>query len=87
MSRPRRFPCTDVTVHWHRTEGYVVEVVCRGAVIEPEFVLPPFTKRGWRSIGTPKGDRVMPDRPYDVLKELLLEDAAESGTAPDRGRG
>jgi hypothetical protein len=75
VSRPRRFPCTDFTVRRHKLEGHVVEVVRRGAVIEPELILPPFTKRGWRSIGTPKDGQVMPDRPYDLLKDLPLEDA------------
>ena len=80
VNRPRRFPCTDFTVRRHRTEGYVVEVVCRGAAIEPEFVAPPLTGRAWRSIGVPEDGQVMSDRPYDLLKELLL-DPAES----DRG--
>ena len=76
MNQPRRFPCTAFTVSRHKTEGDVVDVVCRGTVIEPEFIAPPLTKRGRRSIGALRDGQVLSDRPYDVLKEEIR------GTAP-----
>lgn len=36
---PRRFPCTEFTVHFHRTRGYVAAIDCRGKLIEPDPVL------------------------------------------------
>src|SRR3990172_3889812 len=36
----RRFPCTHFTIRRHRTERYVVDIVCSGDVIEPEFIAP-----------------------------------------------
>jgi hypothetical protein len=75
----RRFPCTDLTVRRHKIEGYVVELVCRGTVIEAEFMALPFTRRAWRSIGAPEDGQFLSDRPYDLLKELLVGDAAEPG--------
>lgn len=37
--QPRRFPCTEFVVHQHRSKGYVIEIDCRGDVIEPTLVL------------------------------------------------
>lgn len=83
QSHPRRFPCTDFTVQRHKTKEYVVGLVCRGAVLEPEATAPPFTDQARRSIGDPEDGQVLSDRPYDLLKELLLGDAAGPGAAPD----
>jgi hypothetical protein len=71
INQPRRFPCEAFTVHRHKTEGTVVDVVCRGTIIEPEFIAPPFTKRGRRSIGALRDGQVLSDRPYDRLKEEI----------------
>ncbi len=76
LNQPRRFPCTDFTVRRHRTEGYVVELVCRGTVLEPECIAPPFTGRSLRSAGAPADGQVLTDRPYDLLNELLVGDIA-----------
>jgi hypothetical protein len=72
LNQPRRFPCTDFTVRGNKAEGYVVELlVCRGRIIEPEFIAPPFTKRSRRAIGAPEDGQILSDRSYDLLKELL----------------
>jgi len=42
IPRPRRFPCDDFTVRRHRDHGYVVDLVCRGRVLEPELTAPAF---------------------------------------------
>jgi hypothetical protein len=76
LNRPRRFPCTAFTVRRHKTEGEVVDLVCRGTVIEPEFIAPPLTKRRQRSIGALKDGQVLSDRPYDGLKEEFRGTAA-----------
>lgn len=83
-NQPRRFPCTEFTVRRHKTEGFVVDLVCKGRVLEPEFIAPPFTQRGRRSIGAPEDGQVLSDRPYDLLKDLLVGGATEPGAAPDR---
>jgi hypothetical protein len=71
MNQPRRFPCTTFTLRLHKTEGGVVDLVCRGTVIEPEFIAPPLTKRRQRSIGALRDGQVLSDRPYDGLKEEI----------------
>ncbi len=82
-NQPRRFPCTDFTVRRHKIQRYVVDLVCRGRVLEPEFIAPPFTRRAGHSFGAPEDGQVLSDRPYDLMQELLLGNAAEPGTAPD----
>jgi hypothetical protein len=71
LNQPRRFPCTAFTVRRHKTEGHVVEIVCRGTVIEPEFIAPALTRRGRRSIGPLQDGQVLSNRPYDGLKEEI----------------
>lgn len=71
LNQPRRFPCTNFTVRRHKTEGYVVELVCGGTVIEPEFTAPRLTRQGRRSIGDPQDGQILSDQPYDVLKEKV----------------
>jgi len=76
IAQPRRYPCTDFAVRRHKTEGYVVEVACRGTAIEPEFVAPALTTRGWSSIGAPSDGQVLPDQPYDDLKNTIRSAAS-----------
>lgn len=71
MNQPRRFPCTAFTLRLHKTEGGVVDLVCRGTVIEPEFIAPPLTKRRQRSISALSDGQVLSERRYDALKEEI----------------
>ncbi len=71
--QPRRFPCTDFTVHRHATEGYVVEIECRGAVIEPELIARPFTDRDWKAGRVPDDGQIISDTTYDALKAWMSE--------------
>jgi hypothetical protein len=80
----RRFPCTDFTIRRHKTEGYVVEIICRGTVLEPEFFAPPFPRqKGWLE-RIPEDGELISDTTYDALKASLGEDT-ELGAAADRG--
>jgi len=76
MNQPRRFPCTAFTLRLHKTEGGVVDLVCRGTVIEPEFIAPPLTIRRQRSIAALRDGQVLSDRPYDGLKEEIRSTAS-----------
>ncbi|HEY3963634.1 MAG TPA: hypothetical protein VGM05_03690 [Planctomycetaceae bacterium] len=71
LNQPRRFPCTAFTVRRHKTEGCVLEIVCRGTVIEPEFIAPPLTRRRRRSISPLQDGQILSDRPYDGLKDEI----------------
>ena len=63
----RRFPCTEFELLRHRTEGYVVDIVCKGDVLTPEVVLPHEKMPQWQ-----RGDLldldVIRDTPYELLK-------------------
>lgn len=68
LNQGRSFPCTEFTVRRHKKEGYVVDIVCGGTVLEPEFVAPPFGKEVWRANGVPEDGEVMTGTSYDQLK-------------------
>ncbi len=62
-------PWTTFPVRRHKTERHVVEIVCQGTLIEPEFIAPPFTSRSQSLIDALSDGQVIADRPYDELKE------------------
>ena len=67
----RSFPCTEFTVRRHKNEGYAVEIVCAGAVLEPEVMAPSFGKKVWQRNRIPEDGQVITDIPYDRLKQQM----------------
>jgi hypothetical protein len=67
----RLFPCTDFTVRRHKKEGYVVEILCGGTVLEPEVMAPSFGEEVWRRNRVPEDGHVITDTTYDRLKQQL----------------
>ena len=67
----RQFPCTEFEVLRHAREGYIVQLVCRGKVLEPEVVLPNEAMPTW-----PRGDLLDIDRitgiPYAQLMSMAF---------------
>lgn len=59
MNQPRSFPCSEFTVRRHTKEGYVVDMVCGGTVLEPEVSAPPFEKSDWRGNRVPEDGQVI----------------------------
>ena len=74
----RLFPCTEFTVRRHKKQGYAVEIVCGGTVLEPEVMAPPFGKNVWKRNRVPEDGQVITDLTYDRLKQQL---SARSGGA------
>jgi hypothetical protein len=68
LNRPRSFPCTEFTVRRHKHDGYVVAIECRGQVLEPEVVAPPFRVMDWEH-QVPSDGEIITARPYATLKE------------------
>jgi len=64
-NQPRRFPCTDFTILRHKAERYVLDIQCRGEVLEPELAAPPFRKTTAHADG-----EVIRDTTYDALKSI-----------------
>lgn len=69
----RRFPCTEFTVRRHRTNGYTVDILCRGDVLEPEAVAKPFTFREFRQDLVPEDGEVLTGRSYDEIKRERMK--------------
>jgi hypothetical protein len=59
MNQPRLFPCTAFTVRRHRTDGYVVDLVCGGDVLEPETMASGDVKAAWLRDGFDPEDGVV----------------------------
>lgn len=70
--RPRSFPCTEFAIRRHKREGYFVSIECRGRVLEPEVIAPPFRPRDWED-EIPRDGEVIEDTPYERLKDARLD--------------
>lgn len=66
--RPRRFPCDDFTVRRHKTEGYVIDIACRGAAMEPEVLAPAFSLADLGSGGIRPDGHINTQCGYEALK-------------------
>jgi len=64
----RRLPCSDFTVRRHRTEGYAVDIECRGRVLEPEMIAPPFGGAVWREGSVPEDRALVSDGQFATVK-------------------
>jgi hypothetical protein len=67
VNQSRKFPCTEFTIRRHKEAGYVVQILCGGQVIEPEFIAPPFDKSDWKR-GIPEDGAILRNKSYDELK-------------------
>ena len=68
----RHFPCTEFTVRTHAMEGYVVDLLCGGLVIEPEVEAPPFTEADFAEGRVPADGEILSRVNYDeVLAQRL----------------
>ena len=70
LNQLRTFPCTDFTIQRHKSEGYVVDILCRGAVLEPECIAPPFEKKAFKQGLIPEDGHIFFDQSYD---DLIIE--------------
>jgi hypothetical protein len=86
MNQPRAFPCSEFAVRRHKKEGYVVEIRCGGAVLEPEVMAPPFGREVWRAGSLPEDGQVLVDITYDELKRQRMRGAGEQRDAADGAR-
>lgn len=68
FNQPRRFPCTSFTIRRHAEDGYVVDIICRGEVLEPECVAPYFEAEDFKAGLIPEDGDVITDRTYEEIK-------------------
>jgi hypothetical protein len=55
-------------VRRHKKEGYVVEILCGGAVLAPEVMAPSFGEEFWQRNRVPEDGQVITSTTYDRLK-------------------
>ena len=67
-NQPRRFPCTQFTIRRHKTEGYVVDIICGGDVLHPEIVALSFEESDMKRGLIPEDGQIFRDRSYEQLK-------------------
>jgi len=79
LNQPRRFPCSEFTVHRHRQERFVADITCGGSVLEPEGIAPPLGARVWRAGGVPEDGQVITTATFEELKERDSKRAVEQG--------
>ncbi len=68
LNWPRRFPCSEFTLRRHRDAGYVVDLICRGEVLEPELEAPPLSLEELQSDDAADEVLVITDRSYETIK-------------------
>jgi hypothetical protein len=70
--RARTFPCSDFSIRRHKSENYVVDVECRGRILEPEAIAKPFIDTDWKNGRVPEDGDVISTRTYDAIKTEQL---------------
>ena len=71
--QPRSFPCTEFTILRHKDEGWVLDLQCRGSVIEPELVASSFSELDFKAGLIPADGETIRDRSYDQIKSERLK--------------
>jgi hypothetical protein len=68
----RMFPCTQFTVRRHRANGFVVDILCSGQVLEPELIAPPFSLDDFEQLDSIAELQIIQDKSYDQVKAERL---------------
>ena len=68
----REFPCTEFVVR-RRDDGGVVDIQCRGRVLEPEVVTSPFPEEDVKNEVLPKDGDIISSSTYDEVKAARLK--------------
>jgi hypothetical protein len=73
QARPRRFPSTEFIVRRHKENGYAVDILCRGAVLDPEVLSPSFDDSDFENNLIPKDGAIIREKTYDQIKRDRLK--------------
>ena len=69
---PRRFPCTEFTIRRHKDEGFIVDVLCSGEVLEPEVIAPSFSPADAEKYAFMEGVQAVRGKNYEETKAERL---------------
>ncbi len=67
----RKFPNTEFVVR-RDGEGNGIDIKCRGRVLEPEVITPPFAEEDFRNNALPRDGDIISRPTYDELKKTRL---------------
>ncbi len=70
-NQPQIFPCTHFTIRRHRDEGYVVDIICRGSLIELESLEPDCQREEYRWGKIPEDGGIITNESFDELKRRI----------------
>jgi hypothetical protein len=86
-NQPRRFPCTDFTLRWHRQQRTIVDIQCRGNPLEPEACCSPFSLEDYRVGNIPEDGQIIREQTYEQLKRERMNSGEMTGKRKDeRGK-
>jgi len=83
-NQSRKFPCTNFSVRRHKSEGYVVDIVCSGTVIEPDGLAPSFDKSDFKRGNIPEDGEIIKGKAYEQIRAERMKDGVEQRTPPNR---
>ncbi|HUR47669.1 MAG TPA: hypothetical protein VMZ27_17430 [Candidatus Saccharimonadales bacterium] len=66
------FPNKEFAVCRHRTEGFVLDLICRGEPLKPEVTAPAFEANRFGAGQIPSDGEIIRDRSYDSIKADCL---------------
>lgn len=72
-NQPRRFPCTEFTVLRNKQTGDGLDLVCRGTVLEPECLAPPFDEKDGKHGLIPNDGHIYENHGYDEIKRERMK--------------
>jgi hypothetical protein len=70
--KPRRFPCAQFTIRRHKDDGYIVDLLCSGEILEPEITAPPLALDELEKYGAIADGQIIQGKSYDELKAERL---------------
>ena len=72
LNQPRLFPCSEFTLRKHKTKGYLIDIICKGDVIEPEVIIPITHRADFLSLIDLDEHLIIRDHSYDQIKAERL---------------
>ncbi|HTL55493.1 MAG TPA: hypothetical protein VL361_07425 [Candidatus Limnocylindrales bacterium] len=69
----RLFPCSEFSIRRHKTQGYIVDIVCSGEVLTLDCEAPPFDANDEARGLIPEDGQLFRDRSYEDLRSERLK--------------
>lgn len=70
--KSRRFPCAQFTIRRHKDDGFIVDLLCSGEILEPEMIAPPLKVDELEKYGSIADGQIIQAKSYDEIKAERL---------------